>query len=183
MPIAYQKSKVWKYSSIIFNLLWSISYFKQLIFPDDEKYIYILSRILFLPFIYVIAFVFILLMPSKLGFKKQYFILLIPLLFIISIVKFMFISHAFNYLIIFLFVLIEPIKNRFINNGSNTYLALKYLILGIITFLLIFVGEALPKLNAPINASAMWMGGIYFIILIIIDYKLPMLTRKIKEII
>jgi len=91
---------------------------------------------------------------------------------------FMIRARAFNYVILFLFILIEPLKNRFINNQSNTYLAIKYLVLGIITFILVFIVELFPKLNAPINAAAMWMGGFYFLILIFIDNKLPFIMRK-----
>jgi len=166
--------------SVISNIIWALIYFKQLLYPNTNSYIINLSGIVLLPFIYFIATLFVLTIPEKKYNLLKSSGIIWSIIFSTALVVLFIILGKYNYIFLIYFILIEPLKIRFLNHSPIRYLKIKYISLAIISFIILSISTVLPRLNSPINATAMWMGGFYCIILIIIDYKFPALLTKLK---
>ena len=183
MAIIYNKIKVGKLTSILFNLMWSLIYFKQLVWPNTQSYLINLSGIVLLPFIYFVAILFILTIPEVKSKSIEWFGTIWSSVFSIALISLFVAIGRYNYIFLLLFIWIEPLKIKFIYNGTIKHLKIKYIVLAIVSFLIISISVFLPKINATVNASAMWMGGIYFIFLAILDLKSQVLSKKVDSLI
>ena len=172
------KRKIWIISTILFNLFWSFLYFKQLFYPDSQDYIINLSAIALLPFIYFVAVLSVLTIPvdrSKILTSPG---MIWALIYTFGLFVLFATIGKYNYIVLLFVVITEPLKVKFIDNASIKHLKTKYISLALISFLLLSICTLLPKMNAPANATAMWMGGFYFLILLFLDLFFYKLVNK-----
>ena len=166
---------------MITNFIWAIVYFKQLFYPSSINYSLGLSGIVLLPFVYFVASLSVLTIPNDESRIIKSPGMIWTIIFFIGLITLFVILGKYKYIFLLYFVLLEPLKVKFIDMKSIKYLKIKYVSLAIVSFLVFSISTVLPPFNSKVNTAAMWMGGIYFSILNLMDYTLPFLTKKIEN--
>lgn len=175
--------KLKTYSSIIFNFIISVFYFKQLFLPGKEIFFIDTKTILLTPLILVYSyFGFIIIGFFEINFTKlltnikiiesaQFFMfVIIMLMFILMPLTFLKYKDGYKLSLTFFITFFEPLKIKYIFKQNAKILFQKNFILFLCSLFILFFSSLLPKFNSTGDSLALYMGGFYFMALGYFDY-------------
>jgi hypothetical protein len=166
---------------ILFDILLSFYYFKQLYITDHYQKLLDLSGVLLTPFalLYsILSLLFLQWLHSTLASKpyqvRRNFFTISNMLFVFIIIAFLlfaFFIKLEKLLIAFLIIIYEPLKNKYFNVQQYNKMLIKNLILLVVSFIILIISISISNENKYTNSSSFYMGGFYFLCLAFIDYK------------